>query len=314
MFAFLLGTALNFIVIIPFFLVCKRYGWDSLLNLSYKKLGGFSYLVAVLFLSVLLCTCSSTVFVFEDFISSTANHSSSFVIIVLLICASVYGAFLGIEALGRFANIIFVLLSVSVLIILISNLKDVELVNFGTFSFSNTEKIFKTALKGVFSNTGLPAALLLTPLVNKKHSKAFAIWNGLSIVFVELIVFSVIGVLGNYASSKEYPYYSTATVAEFSIFKRLDIVYMCVWAFVAFIKSTYYLILSKNVLDTFLHQSARKYSLFFCTAIITVILLISSIKPVLYKYMQGFISSGIILIIITVLPLLLLLFGGKKRE
>ena len=315
MVAFLLGTAFNFVVIIPFFIACKKYGWDSLLNLSYKKLGKVSYIVAILFLVLLLCVCTSTVVVFEDFLSSTVlKESSAFVIIILLIASSVYGAFLGIEALGRFANIVFVLLSVSVLVILFSILKDVELINFGGISISNTDKILKTAIEGVFANTGLLTAVLLTPIVNKKHSKSFTIWNAASLILVELIAFSVSGALGDYAVNKQYPYYNTATVAEFSIFKRLDIIYMCVWALAAFIKTTYYLILSKSVLDTFLHKSARKHSLFFCTVIISVFSLISSLRSELYNYMQNFISSGIVTLIVVILPLLLLIFGGKRRE
>ena len=315
MVAFLVGIILNFIAIIPLFLVCKKFGYISILNLSYKKFGRASYIATILLFSLFICTCSSTVVVFKDFISTAVlDSSSSFIVTILLIGTSVYGAFLGIEALGRFANIIFVLLSISILIILVSILRDIEPMNFGRFDISNADKILKTALKGVFSNTGLLSALLLTPLVNKQHTRAFTIWNIASLVLVELIVFTVSGVLGDYALNKQYPYYSTTTVAELSIFKRLDIVYMCVWVFVAFIKTTYYLTLSKNLFDTFLRKSARKYSLLFCTGFVSIFSLISSIQPVVYTYMQSFISSGIGISIIVVLPLLLLLLGGKRCE
>ena len=315
MISFVIGTVMNFIAIIPFYLLCRRYGNGSLLNFSYKIFGKFGYIIAVLFLLILLSTAISTVVVFEDFLSSTVlKNSSFFVIILLLVVASVYGAFLGIEALGRFANIVFVLLCLSVLGIFLAIVKDIELVNFGGFSMNSTSRIFETAVQGIFANTGLLSAVLLTPLVNKKHTKGFTVWNVVSLVIVEIIVFSVTGVLGEYAAGKEYPYYSTATVAEFSILKRLDIVYMCVWVLVAFIKTTYYLLLSKNVLDSFLHNSAKKYSLFFCTAIMLVVSLICSIRPILYEYIQTFISSGIGTILLIALPIFFLFAGGKRNE
>lgn len=314
--SFVLGTAFNFLIILPFFLLCKKQGYSSLIELSHKGLGIFSYVVSFLFLSILLAVTISTAATFEDFISrSVFEDSYSFIIISLLILAASYGVFLGIEALGRFANIIFVLVSISVLIILFAVLGNIKLTNLGTISLNDTEKILKTGVEGLFSNTGLITAVLIAPTIKNKHSKSFTVWNLASLIIVIIIVFSIYGVLGNYALGKEYPYFNTATTAEFSIIKRLDIVYMCVWVFVAFIKTTYYLLLSKNVLDTVLHKKAKKYSLFFCSAVSLGLSFIASVKEIFHEYVKLYISSGITLIILVViLPIILLLKGRKKHE
>ncbi len=314
--SFVLGTALNFLIILPFFLLCKKYGYHSLIELSRDGLGAFSYVVSLLLLSVLLAVTVSTTATFEDFLSkSVFEDSSSIVIIALLIFAASYGAFLGIEALGRFANVAFVLVSISVLIILFAVVGNVELMNLGTVSLKDTKTILKTGIQGLFSNTGLITAVLIAPLINRKHTKCFTFWNVASLIVVIIIVFCVYGVLGNYAQGNEYPYYNTATTAEFSIIKRLDIVYMCVWVFVAFIKTTYYLLLSKNVLDTVLHKKAKKHSLFFCSLASLVLSFVASVKPVFHEYIKFYISSGIALfLLLVILPIVLLLKGRKNYE
>ena len=314
--SFVLGTALNFIIILPFFLLCKKYGYHSLIDFSREKLGFFSYIVSLLAFSILLAVTVSTITTFEDFLSKAVfEDSSPFVIITLLVIAASYGAFLGIEALGRFANLVFILVSISVLIILFAVMRNIEVINLGYISQNDTKSILKTALQGLLSNTGLITVVLIAPIVNTKHCKSFTLYNIASLVIVEIIVFCVYGVLGNFAQPKEYPYYSTATTAEFSIIKRLDIVYMCVWVFVAFVKTTYYLLLSKSVLDTVLHKSAKKCSLFFCSLISLIISFVASIKPVFYGYIKSYISSGIALILLLViLPIVLWLKGRRKYE
>ena len=314
--SFVFGTALNFLIILPFLLLCKKQGYRSLIELSRDGLGVFSYVVSFLFLGILLAVTVSTAATFEDFLSkSVFEDSSPFIIVSLLILAASYGAFLGIEALGRFANIVFVLVSISVLIILFSVLENVKLTNLGSTSLQDTEEIVKTGVEGLFSNTGLITAVLIAPLINDKRTKGFTVWNVASLIIVIIIVFSVYGVLGNYAFGKEYPYYDTATTAEFSIVKRLDIVYMCVWVFVAFIKTTYYLLLSKRVLDTVLHKKAKKYSLFFCSALSLGLSFIASVKEIFHEYLKFYISSGITLILLlVVLPIILLLKRRKKYE
>ena len=314
--SFTIGTAMTFLIVLPFFVLCKKHGYRSIIDFSSERLGIFSYLVAILSLSVLLGVAISTITTFEDFLSkSVFEDFHSFVIISLLIIAATYGAFLGIEALGRFANLVFVLVLISVLIILFSVIQNIELLNLGTVSVNNAKPILKTAVEGLLSNTGLLTATLVVPFVNKKHTKSFAFWNIASLIIVEIIVFCVYGVLGNFAQGKEYPYYSTATTAEFSIIKRLDFVYMCVWVFVAFIKTTYYLLLSKQTLDTILHKNAHKYSLLFCSSISLILSFIASERPIFRGYIWSYISSGIALILIVViLPIILLLKGRKKYE
>ncbi len=317
MVAFVIGTILNFIIIIPFLILSNRFGWKSPIDLSFKLIGRpFGYIITAIIFTILLLTASSTVTLFEGFLSETLfQNSPAVIIIALLIFASAYGAYLGIEALGRFANIVFALVSISVLLILISLLKSISLLNFGTIRLEDIKTIIKTAGQGVLSNTGIITALILAPSVNKKHSKGFLFWNVASLLIVEAIAFSVNGVLGDYALGKEYPYYNTATIAEFSIFKRLDIIYMCVWILVAFIKTTYYLLLAKNLLDNILQKKAKKYSLFFCGGIIFLLSFICSTQPICYQYIKVITNSGFVLIgFVVLLPVILLLKGRKSYE
>ena len=317
MLAFVIGTLFDFVIIIPFILLSNRFGYNSPLQLSFKLLGkAFGCIVSVILLAYLILVATSTVTVYEGFLTATLfQDSPSAVIISLLIFASAYGVYLGIEALGRFANIVFLLVSISVFVILLSLIKNINILNFGSTNLEDVKTILKTAVQDVLSNTGLIAALILASNVNKKHSKSFLFWNIASLLIVETIAFSVNGVLGEYALGKEYPYYNAATIAEFSIFKRLDIVYMCVWILVAFIKTAYYLLLAKNVLDNILQVNIKKYSLLFCSTVDFLLSFACSLQPKYYEYIKVFIGSGFVLIgFVVLLPFILLLKGRKSHE
>ncbi len=315
MIAFVLGTLLNFLVILPFVILSARRRKRSLLEHSYRYFGKLAVIVALAIFVVFIAVSVNTVVLFQKFLTNTVYQgSSTFVIISLLVLATSYGAFLGIEALGRVANIIFSLVSVSILLILLSVIKDFNLQNFGSVQLSDAKNIFAVAVKGVASNTGLLAAFMLLPSVNKNHFKGFCLWNLASLTIVEVIVATVSGVLGTYGLDKEYPYYTTATVAEISVLKRLDIIYLCIWIFVAFIKTTLYLLLSKKVLDTVLHKSAKKYSLAFCSVIVLLLSYIASAKDEFNSCVKFLVSSGwIFLILVILLPTVLLFIPSKQR-
>lgn len=316
MISFLLGTLFNFIIILPFIFLVRRFRGCSVLDCSYRLLGKFACVIAAILFVVLIATAAKTVSTFERFLSTEIFPDSAVFTIVLLITVSTaYGAFLGIEALGRVANIVFVLASLSIILVLVSVVQKIELLNFGTLEFSDIGNILKAAATGVFANTGLITALLIVPIVNKNHFKGFFFWNAASLILVEIIAFSVTGVLGDYAQTKMYPYYSTTTIADLSVFKRLDLVYMCVWILVAFIRITYYLILAKNVIDSFLSEKAKKYSLWVSSGIIFLLSVIMSLREVFDSYTQAFLSSGLMVsLIVFVLPLFLLVIAFIKGD
>ena len=64
--SFTIGTAMNFLIVLPFFVLCKKHGYRSIIDFSSERLGIFSYLVAILALSVLLGVAISTITTFED--------------------------------------------------------------------------------------------------------------------------------------------------------------------------------------------------------------------------------------------------------
>ena len=315
MVAFLIGTILNFLVIVPFVILNAKRQKRSLLEHSNSCLGKFTFVVAAAIFAVFIAVSVNTVVLFQKFLSKTVYQgSSNFIIIFLLVLAASYGACLGIEALGRVANIIFFMVSVSILLILVSVIKDINLLNFGGLQLSDTKNILSATLKGVVSNTGLLVAFMLVPDVNKNRFKGFCLWNLFSLIIVEIIVATVSGVLGTYAVDKDFPYYTTATVGEFTVIKRLDILYLCVWVFVAFVKTTLYLLFSKRVLDTILHKSAKRYSLVICSVIVLILSYTASVKEEFNSAIKLLTSSGwIFTTLIIALPIILFLIPSRKK-
>lgn len=315
MIAFLLGTLFNFLVVIPFIYLNSRSVNNSLIEYSYKFFGKLASIIAIAIFIIFISASVDTIVIFQKFLSSTVYQGSSkFVIIFLLILAASYGAFLGIEALGRVANIIFFIVSITIILILLLLLKDINLLNLGLVRISDAKNILFVSVKGVISNTGILASFILLPNVKNHHFKGFCIWNFISLTIIEIIVLTVSGVLGSYGLNKEYPFYTAATIAEFSVIKRLDILYLCIWIFVAFIKTTLYLQLSKNILDTVLNKSAKKFSILFCSAVALLLSYVASEKEEFNSCVKFLVSSGwIFLTLVIILPTMLLIIASKKR-
>ena len=130
-----------------------------------------------------------------------------------------------------------------------------------------------------------------------------------------VMFFFACAVMGNFASTQLFPFHTLASLAEFSMFSRLDAVFTSVWIMCAFIKAGLLIYLQTDILTMYFGKFKRT------TYIIVVGLLTIFANLLISGQIRWFtlVDNSTIKIILTgvtvvLLPMLVLIFCRKERE
>ena len=166
----------------------------------------------------------------------TTHGDSPLLFAIIMSAAACYGAYLGIEALGRFSSACAVLSVAVLILIVLLNIKNFHPMNFMPFFAGTKADIIKNSF--IFSSNSIEPALFLA-FGNKCSSKSakplfWGIFASYSAIFIMLLF--CIGVLGKAATLFSFPVYTLFQMTAFKSFSRLDIVYTAFGFFALFAK------------------------------------------------------------------------------
>lgn len=246
---------------------------------------------------------------FSYFASARLNTGSrAWYFSLLILLAATYAAYLGIEGIGRFSSLSFVILIISVVVLLGSNLSNLEIVNFYPI-ISNEPKDIAFNMLLLSSNTAESVLFLaLSKRVNGKKIKPFVIGIVFAYIAIFLLIFFVIGVLGASASLQSYPVYSLSQLAKVGLFDRLDVIYNAFWIFAIFIKAAV-LIYSISI-STKKYSHASKCMLSGFVGLALTVLATELLGKTSYPHALTIIPFVIFTVVI---PLLTLLFKKENK-
>ena len=171
--------------------------------------------------------------------------------VIIMIAASAYIAFKGIEAMGRSAVIILVPVLFAIFFVFSTQIKDFDFLNF-TSPF--TDEITDIISSGVYtaSRTGeLAFVTILTPYVKNQKSKHLYFWlfAMLGVVFITELMIS--GILGNFGGTQLFNMYSMSVLAEFGFIERMDAIITCMWLLCATVKISITIFICETLLTSF---------------------------------------------------------------
>ena len=252
---------------------------------------------------------------FQIFLLDTVNpdFSAGFVAAALL-GAGLYGALRGVETIARCGACVFVVLVLGCgLVFGIVALR---------FHRENLEPLFyqgfSQTLQGTalfLSRTTLFAHMaLLLPLVRGKRALGFADWSLGSGGFTALVLVLVVGCLGPYAATQNFPVYTLAATTQVRSLQRLDTVFVGVWIAALVIRLAWSLYACRLCAGAaFSKRSAEGW-----TAAAACLTLVLAQLAVAFPAVQRVVLSTRLLLWATLgtgclLPLLLLLLRRRKR-
>lgn len=207
-----------------------------------KPLGTLSAVLMGLFC---IWTVAYTIAHFSFFmVSSVYFNGHGMVFVLCLTLAAAYGASLGLEPLARMSLSAFLLAVVTALVLVIALFGDMRWQNVISPFYDGLSPVLSSTWGGASQYGELVLLVLLLHRVREPGKSGGSIclrWLVLSACAFLVFGLLTLTVLGNYGATRLFPLHTTATVAHFSMGGRLDLLYLFLWIFVAFLRAALWL-------------------------------------------------------------------------
>lgn len=301
---------------LPLLYYVKTYPKLDLLDIAFLSSKKLSKVVAVFYALFFSYFAFLTLITLKLFVGTSVfpNDEGTFFMIVCLIAAC-YCAYLGLEAIGRAGAIALGIFVLSFSLIIFMMGKKVSLFHFSPLFLNGISPAVSFGLRSAGVTYELAVFFFLAPKVKALKVKRIFNWIFSLLFFIFLILFFTFGGLGSYALHQLFPVYSMAALAEFSVFKRFDVLLTGIWILTALLKISLLLLLQSEILKKSFGEKVKGQYI----VVMGIILLIGQmlLKNKLQYY--GFISNSNFKIILTVLfafllPMLLFLLVFWKRR
>lgn len=236
-------------------------------------------------------------------------------ILIFAIILCCYGAYLGFEALGRSSVISAVFVISALIFIMLTLIKKVDFLNLTPIFYNGVSPVIKVAVDSVGQTVEYAIIALMLPRVTGKAKKGFFIWLISQTFLMAVMFFFTSAVMGNYALTQLFPFHTLASLAEFSMFSRLDAIFTSMWIMCAFIKASLLIYLQADLLTICFGRFKRVH----------YILAIGLLTVIANLFVSGqikwftFIDNSLIKVVLTfvtvvVIPMAILISEkGKKR-
>ena len=189
------------------------------------------------------------------------------------------------------------------------------MLNLTPIFYNGVTPVVKTAVDSVGQTVEYGIIALMLPRVNGNYRKGYYIWLFSQVLLMAVMFFFACTVMGNYASTQLFPFHTMASLAEFSMFKRLDAIFTGVWIMCAFVKAGLLIYLQSEILTTYFGKFKTSQYL-IAIGLVTIIANLF-ISQQVERFMV--IDNSIIKVIFTgvavaIIPLLMLFFKRKEIQ
>ncbi|BED92700.1 MAG: GerAB/ArcD/ProY family transporter [Candidatus Paraimprobicoccus trichonymphae] len=253
---------LTFILIIP---VYKLYKLDKKLDLTDNFINLFSkfgYVFIFVYICYFILESSYTLASLNNFISSSMNMPISVNILsVVLILISCYGAYKGLEGLARTSSITLLFLSIFIFFVIFSLFSGLNMSNFKPFLYENFDSFNSGIIYMLSRNFSIPVLGILMSFVRGNIKKSIITWNICVYGFICIMIFLMIGSMGDFLQTQLFPIYTALCVAKIGELQHLDAIYLGVWITTVFIKISLFLLLCSESVKKMFGDFASKVSI-----------------------------------------------------
>lgn len=196
-------------------------------------------------------------------------------VLVFAIILCCYGAYLGIEPLGRGAVLSTIFVIPAIIFILLTLTDKVDLLNLSPLFYNGVTPVLKTAADSVGQTCEYAILLIILPKIQGKIKKPFMIWLVSQTVLMAILFFFAGSVMGNFTGTQLFPFHTLTSLAQFSMFSRLDALFTSLWIMCAFIKAGLLIYLQCDLLTQYFGRFSKKQYLItigFLTSLICLLI------------------------------------------
>ncbi len=311
-FRVLIGTAM----MLPVYFLYKKHKEKNLIEIieaRSKTLAKIVSMVFVLYFFYFTVVTIARLDLFAGTIVFPETDVEYILVFAIILCC--YGAYLGLEALGRSSVVSAVFVIPAIVFIILTLTDKVDFLNLTPIFYNGVTPVVKVAVDSVGQTVEYGIITLMMPRVTGKYRKGYYIWLISQVSLMAIMFFFACTVMGNFASTQMFPFHTMASLAEFAMFTRLDAIFTGVWIMCAFIKAGLLIYLQSELLRRYFGKFRRVHYIVAIGFLTIVTNLIISQRIEWFTV----IDSSKIKIIITgfsvlLIPLLTLLLKGRSSE
>lgn len=311
-FRIVIGT----LIMLPVFRLYRKYRGKNILELLNGKSEKLARSVAIIFIIYFFYFTVVTLARLDLFAGTVVFPETDveyMLIFAVILCC--YGAYLGLEPLGRSSVISAVLVILALIFIMLTLVDKVDFLNLTPIFYNGVMPVVRVAVDSVGQTVEYGIIALMLPRVTGKWRKGYFIWLFSQVFLMAVMFFFACTVMGNFASTQLFPFHTLASLAEFSMFTRLDAVFTSVWIMCAFIKAGLLIFLQTDILTTYFGKFKRVYYI----AAIGILTIIANLFISQQVRWFNIADSSIIKIFITglsvfIIPLVFLITARKGRK
>ena len=311
-FRIIIGT----LIMLPVYFFYRKHKGKNILEIVNDKskiIGKLLSAVFVLYFFYFTVVTIARLDLFAGTVVFPETDVDYMLIFAVILCC--YGAYLGLEALGRSSVISAVLVVPALIFIILTLIKKVDLLNMTPIFYNGVMSVVKVSVDAVGQTVEYGIIALMLPRITGKYRKGYFVWLFSQVSLMAVMFFFACTVMGNFASTQLFPFHTLASLAEFSMFSRLDAIFTGVWIMCAFIKAGLLIYLQAEILTTYFGKFRRTHYL----VVIGIITIIANLLISQQVKWFTIIDNSIIKIIITgisvlIIPLLVLFIARKEND
>lgn len=312
----LLAAVIQLLLLVPALLLYRKMEGQNVITAAYNVWKPLGWVFAFCYFLSSLAQLAGTFMGFEYFMVNAVypNASAVFIIVTLSLTCFWCGRG-GFEGIARAGAIVFVFLLLSLGFISAVSVASMDLYNFHPILSDPAAAIFRAALSNISKSSELYLLILMYPKIKGSVGKSSLGLIASAFLLLEITGLVLQGVLGEFALTQTFPYYTLASITDTSILQRLDSLHMMLWVFCAFIRCTLLVILSNYCIRMILPQKAHRF-------VLPVMFVISTGAAVLLAYSTEYLKAlntansmgGVVALLTAGFPLLMLLIPRRRKR
>lgn len=303
----LIAFVITLIMVIPVYLMFQTSNCRTVTDNGYLLFKKFGAIIAIIYGLYFLWVLINTLSQFNIMVTNVLNPTASvFILSLAIVVASMYGAYKGIEALGRASTIIFIFVVVALIILLCTLIPKADLLNLEPIRFDNSEDIMQMVIGFIAKNSCIPAMAILLPFAQGNTRVGVVWWTVAVYVSTAIIITFILAVLGDYLQTQVFPVYSLTAVASLGVTKRLDGLFLGVWTAGMFVKISLFMYLLSACVKRVFGEVISKWSILISGILVLVASMgISATEGLFDLIFNKYIFLVITLITAVIIPLFL---------
>ncbi len=301
---------------IPTFLLLRQSKGTSLCDYCYTLGKPLGRVMCSLYALLFFTLSFSSVGRFSFFVTSTLQtHRGVWFFPILMMGAVCFGAVKGLNGLLRAGSVLTVICVAAIVTIILSLIPRFDMLNILSPFYNGQGDFWQSLLLLTFSSMEMGLFLLLTPRVRGSVVKCYVGYALAAPVFLFLVFFTIIAVLGEYAQTQMFPFYGVSGMAGIGELTNLSALEASVWMIGVFLKSAVYLYLCYCCLSRMIPHRYRTLTLVLLAVLGVFCSVYSSENVTMAGESYGLpVIMGFNLLFVVVLPLIVWGIGLVKRR